>query len=100
MPYFKSRDKLDGALHPPKVTVDGTEMIICMNGSSRGRVCANNRCCFAHIFTLNKITKGVSELNTWTVAMDSVTWCTPAVATAAAKAKPTVLKEDTGKKEE
>ena len=43
MPYFKSRDKPDGAPHPPKVTVDGTEMIICMKGSSRGRVCANDR---------------------------------------------------------
>ena len=49
---------------------------------------------------IDKITKGASELNTWTVTMDSVTWCTPAVATAAAKAKPTALKEDTGKKEE
>ena len=58
------------------------------------------RCQLAHLFTIDKITKGVSELNTWTVAMDCVTWCTPAVATAAAIAKATVLKEDTGKKEE
>ena len=62
----------------------------------------NERCNIAHLFTIDKITKGVSELNTWTVAMDGVRWCTPAVATAAAKAKAkaTVLKEDTGKKEE
>ena len=73
MPYFKSREKLDGAPHPSKVTVDGKEIIICMKGSSKGRVCANDRCRFAHIFTIDKITKGLSELNTWTVAIEGVT---------------------------
>ena len=90
LPYFKFREKVDGVPHPPKVRVDGVKTIICMKGSSRGQVCANNWCHFAHIFTLDKITKGVSELNTWTVAMVGVTWCTPAVAIAAAKAKPCV----------
>ena len=71
-----------------------------MKGSSRGKVCPKADCRFAHILTIDKIIKGVSELNTWTVVMDGVTWCAPAVATAAAKAKATVLKEDTGKKEE
>ena len=60
----------------------------------------NKKCRFAHIFTLDKITKGVSELNTWLVDMDGITWCTEAVATVAAKVKPMVLKEDPGKKEE
>lgn len=41
MPYFKSKDKPDGALHPPKVTVDGKETIICMKGSSKDQVCTN-----------------------------------------------------------
>ena len=95
-----SSNKKDGVPHPPKVTLDGKEMIICMKGSSRGKVCPKADCRFAHIFTINKITKGVSELNTWTMAMDGVTWCTPAVETVAANAKATVLKEDTGKKEE
>ena len=64
MPYFKSMDKPDGALHPPKVTVDGKETIICMKGSSKDRACTSSRCKFAHTFTLEKITKGVSALNT------------------------------------
>ena len=75
-------------------------MIICMKGSSRGKVCPKAECRFAHLLTIDKITKGLSELNTWTVAMDGVKWCTQAVATQAANAKATVLKEDTGKKEE
>ena len=37
MPYFKSKNKLDGAPHPPKVTVDGKETIICMKRSSKHR---------------------------------------------------------------
>ena len=73
MLYFKSKDKPDGAPHPPKVTVGGKETIICMKGSSKDRVCTNSRCKFAHIFTLEKITKWVSELNTWTLAMNGVT---------------------------
>ena len=100
LPYFKFKFKLDGASHQPKVTVDGVETDICMKESSRGRACANKKCHFAHIFTLDKITKGVSELNTCLVDMDGVTWCTEAVATAAAKVKPLVLKEDPGKREE
>ena len=82
------------------VTMDRVEMVICIEGSSRDRACANKKYCFAHIFMLEKITKGVSKLNTWLVDMDGVIWCTPAVATAAAKVKPMVLKEDPGKKKE
>ena len=50
-----------------------------------------------------KITKGVSELNTWTLVTDGVNWSSQkvtaaaAAAAAAAKEKPTVLKENTGK---
>ena len=68
-----------------------------MKGSSKDRVFTNSQCKFAHIFTLEKITKGMRELNTWTLAMDGVTWSSPAVTVAAAKAKPTVLNEYTGK---
>ena len=39
----------------------------------------------------------MSKLNTWTLAMDGVTWSSPTVKVAAAKAKLTVLNEDTGK---
>ena len=70
-----------------------------MKGSSRGKVCAREDCSFAHLFTINKITNGVSELNTYVMDTDSVSWCTPAVEATAAKAKATVLKEETGKKE-
>ena len=64
MPYFISKHKLDGAPHPRKVTVDRVKTVICLKGSSRGRACANEQCRFAHIFKLDKIIKGVSELNT------------------------------------
>ena len=95
--YFKADKKRDGAPHLPKVTVGGKEIIICMKRSSKDKVCTNSQCKFAHIFTLKKITKGVNKLNTWTVAMNGVTWSSPAVTAAAAKAKPVVLNEDTGK---
>ena len=64
MPYFKYKDKPEGAPDPSKVKVGGKETIICMKGSSKDRVCTNNRCKFAHIFTLEKIIKGGSKLNT------------------------------------
>ena len=99
MPFFKSKDKPDGAPHPPKVTVGGKEMIVCMKGSSKDRVCPNNCCTFAHIFSFNTIEKGVSDLNTWTLAMDGVKWSSQEVKAAAAKAKPAVKKVDTGKDE-
>ena len=105
MPYFKSEKKPDGTPHPPKVPVGSKETIICMKGSSKDRVCTNSRCTFAHIFSLENITKGVGELNTWTLATDGVKWSSTkvtaaaaaAAAAVAAKAKPTVLNEDTGK---
>ena len=99
-PYFVSKENRNGVPLPPKVTVDGKEVILCMKGSSRGKVCPKAECRFAHLLTIDKITKGLSQLNTWTVGMNGVKWCTPAVATQAANAKATVLKEDTGKKEE
>ena len=70
-----------------------------MKGSSRGKVCAKEDCGFAHIFTIDKITNGVSELNTYLKDTNGISWCTPEVEAIAAKAKATVLKEDTGKKE-
>ena len=97
MPSFKSANNPDGKPHPPKVTVGGKETQICVKGSSKDRICTNDKCKFAHIFSLEKITKGVSELNTWTLATDGVKWSSQKVTAAAAKAKPTVLKEDTGK---
>ena len=97
MPHFKSKDNPEGATHPPKVTVGGKEMTICMKGSSKDKVCTNNRCKFAHVFTLDTIEKGVSDLNTWTLAMDGVKWSSQEVKAAAAKAKTPVKKEDTGK---
>ena len=99
MPRFISQFYTNGVPHPPKVTVDGKEVTICIKGSSRGKVCTKENCRFAHIFNIDKITKGLSELNTYLKDTNGVTWCTPAVATAAAKAKATVLKEETGKKE-
>ena len=97
MPYFKSDKNPDGQPHPPKVTVGGKEVIICMKESSKGKVCTNRRCKFEHIFILDKIEKGVSELNTWTLATEGIKWRSQEVAAAKAKAKSTVKTEDTGK---
>ena len=72
LPFFKSVNDPDGMPHPPKVTVGGKEMQICVKGSSKDRVCTNDQCKLAHIFILDKITKGVSKLNTWTLDTDSV----------------------------
>ena len=94
---FISKEKTDGVPHPPKVIVGGKEVIVCMKGSSKDRVCPNKHCKFAHIFSLDKIEKGVSELNTWTLATEGVKWRSQEVTAAAANAKLTVKKEDTGK---
>ena len=99
MPRFISQYYTNGVPHPPKVTVDGKEVIICMKGSSRGKVCTKENCRFAHIFKMDKITKGLSELNTYLKDTNGISWCTPAVEATAAKAKAKVLKEETGKKE-
>ena len=44
--------------------------------------------------------QGSEELNTWIADTDGVKFSTQKIAAAAAKAKPLVLKEDPGKKEE
>ena len=99
MPHFKAKVNPEGVPHPPKVTVDGKERIICMKGSSKDKVCTNKRCTFAHIFSLDTIEKGVSDLNTWTLATAGVKWSSPEVKAAAAKTKKPVKKEDTGKED-
>ena len=51
-------------------------------------------------FFLDKITKGLSKLNTWTLDADGVKWSSQkfaAAVAAKAKAKLKVLKEDTSK---
>ena len=68
-----------------------------MKGSSKGTKCTNPRCKFEHIFVLDKIEKGVCDLNTWTLAADGIKWRSKDVATAAAKTKATVKTDDTGK---
>ena len=60
-----------------------------MKGSSKDKVCTNKGCNFAHIFSLDTIEKGVSDLNMWTLAMDGVNWSSPEVKAAAAKNKET-----------
>ena len=74
-------------------------MQICVKGSSKDKVCTNNKCSFAHIFVLDKITKGVSKLNIWILNTDIIKWSSQKIVAAAAKANPTVLKEDTSKKD-
>ena len=64
LPYLKSATNLDGASNPPKVTLGHKEMQICVKGSSKDRVCTNDNCKFAHLFVLDKITKGEIKLNT------------------------------------
>ena len=97
MPYFKCAKNKDGVNHSPKVTVDGKLVTVCLKGLSKDRVCINKKFTFARIFVLDKITDGVNELNTWALDMDDVTWSSPKVTAAAAKVKPTVLNENTGK---
>ena len=97
LPYFKSDKNPEGQSKPPKVTVGGKEVIICMKGSSKGTKCTNSRCKFEHIFVLDQIDKGVGDLNTWTLAADGIKWRSKDIATAAAKAKATVKTDDTGK---
>ena len=75
-PYFKCTGNKKGAVHLPKVTVDGKEMQVCLKGSSKGKVCIKDNCNFAHIFSLDKCTKGVSELNTWIADTDGVKFST------------------------
>ena len=70
--YFKSVKNPDGVSHLPKVTVGGKEAQFCVKGSSKDRVCTNNKCTFTYIFILAKITNGVSKLNTWTFDTDGV----------------------------
>ena len=74
LPYFKSATNKDGVEHPPKVTLGGREMQIYIKRSSKDRLCTNNHCSYAHIFVLDKITKDVSTLNTWTLDIDGVKW--------------------------
>ena len=97
LPYFQSEKNPEGQPKPPKVTVGGKEVIICMKSSSKGIMCTNRRCKFEHIFVLDKIEKGVSELNTWILPTAGIKWRSKDVAAAAAKAKSTVKTEDTGK---
>ena len=99
-PHFKCTTNPEGADHPPKVTVDGKEVTVCLKGSRNGKVCTRDNCNFAHLFSLDKCNKGVSELNTWIVDTDGVKFSSQKIAVAAAKAKPMVLKEDPGKIEE
>ena len=98
-PYFKCLGNPEGAVHLPKLTVDGKEVTVYLKGSSKGKVCSRDNCNFAHIFSLDKCTKGVSELNNWIANTDGVKFSTQKIAASAAKAKPVVLKEDPGKKE-
>ena len=74
MPYFKCAKNKDSADQLPKVMVDGKEVQICLKGSSKDRVCIINIYTFAHIFVLDKITDGVSKLNTWALDIDCVKW--------------------------
>ena len=81
------RQNLEGIDQPPKVTVNGKEVTVCFKGSSKGKVCIKDNCGFAHLFSLDKCTKGVSELNTWIVNTNSVKFSSQKIAAAAAKAK-------------
>ena len=74
MPYLKFLKNKDGVDHPSKVTVDDKLVTVYLKGSSKDRVCVNKKCTFAHIFVLDKITDGVSKLNTWALDTDSVKW--------------------------
>ena len=74
-------------------------MTVCLKGSIKGKVCTRDNCNFAHLFLLDKCTKGVSEMNTWIVDTDGIKFSSQKIAATAAKAKPMVLKEDPGKKE-
>ena len=80
--------------------MNGKEVTVCLKGSSKGKVCIKDNCGFAHLFLLDKCTKGVSELNTWIADTNGVKFSSQKIAAAKAKAKPMVLKEDPGKKEE
>ena len=96
LPYFKSDRNKVGVDHPPKNTVDDKVVTVCIKRLSKDRVCTNEKCTFAHIFVLERITDGKSDLNKWAPVTDGVKWCsqkTIAVA-AAATPKPKVLKED------
>ena len=98
MPHFICIKNPDGHPQPPKVTAEGKEVQICLKGSSKDKVCVNDKCTFVHIFNLGTITNGVKELNTWLSDTDGVKWSSTKNAAAAAKTKPKVTKENTGKK--
>ena len=98
LPYLKSERNKDGVVHPPKVTVDGKVITVCLTGSSKDKVYTNDKCFFAHIFVLESITKGVSNLNKWALGTNGVKWSSQKITAAAAKPKPKVLKEDPIKK--
>ena len=99
-PYFKCGKNPDGVNQPPKITVNGKEVTVCLKGSSKGKVCIKNNYGFAHLFLLDKCTKGVNKLNTWITDTNGVKFSTQKIAAAAVKAKLVVLNKDPGKKEE
>ena len=63
-----------GAEQPSELTVGRKSVTICLKEPNKDRVCTKDHCNFAHIFSLDKITKGVSDLNKWTTATPGVKW--------------------------